>query len=103
MVVVRGGTTQEGAEDGGGEGGGAAESGEAWGVSQTPVIPLVEREEDWVRLRAGIFEYFRGGRDDGGGAGGPDCDADWRRYGWCGSRRSRSRGTWRRCRRTMGG
>jgi hypothetical protein len=27
-------------------------------LSQTPVIPLVEREEDWVRLRTGIFEYF---------------------------------------------
>jgi hypothetical protein len=27
-------------------------------LSQTPVIPLVEREEDWLRLRRGIFEYF---------------------------------------------
>lgn len=27
-------------------------------LSQTPVIPLVEREEDWRRLRTGIFEYF---------------------------------------------
>jgi hypothetical protein len=28
-------------------------------LSQTPVIPLVEREEDWVRLREGTFEYFQ--------------------------------------------
>lgn len=28
-------------------------------LSQTPVIPLVEREEDWERLRQGIAEYFR--------------------------------------------
>lgn len=27
-------------------------------LSQTPVIPLVEKAEDWERLRAGIFEYF---------------------------------------------
>jgi len=28
-------------------------------LAQTPVIPLVEREEDWRRLREGVFEYFR--------------------------------------------
>jgi hypothetical protein len=28
-------------------------------LAQTPVIPLVEREEDWRRLREGMFEYFR--------------------------------------------
>jgi len=28
-------------------------------LAQTPVIPLVEREEDWRRLRDGVFEYFR--------------------------------------------
>ena len=28
-------------------------------LAQTPVIPLVEREEDWQRLRDGVFEYFR--------------------------------------------
>jgi hypothetical protein len=27
-------------------------------LSQTPVIPLVEREEDWFQLRDGIREYF---------------------------------------------
>lgn len=27
-------------------------------LSQTPVIPLVEREEDWERLRKGIHEYY---------------------------------------------
>ncbi len=27
-------------------------------LAQTPVIPLVEREEDWQRLRDGVFEYF---------------------------------------------
>jgi hypothetical protein len=27
-------------------------------LAQTPVISLVEREEDWERLRSGIFEYF---------------------------------------------
>ena len=27
-------------------------------LAQTPVIPLVEREEDWVRLRDGIFDSF---------------------------------------------
>lgn len=27
-------------------------------LSQTPVIPLVEKEEDWERLRSGIFEYL---------------------------------------------
>ncbi len=25
-------------------------------LSQTPVIPLVEKKEDWLRLRAGVFE-----------------------------------------------
>jgi len=28
-------------------------------LAQTPVIPLVEREEDWRRLREGVFEYFQ--------------------------------------------
>ena len=28
-------------------------------LAQTPVIPLVEREEDWRRLRDGVFEYFQ--------------------------------------------
>ena len=28
-------------------------------LSQTPVIPLVEREEDWVKLRDGTREYFQ--------------------------------------------
>lgn len=28
-------------------------------LAQTPVIPLVEKEEDWQRLREGVFEYFR--------------------------------------------
>ena len=28
-------------------------------LAQTPVVPLVEREEDWRRLRDGVFEYFR--------------------------------------------
>src|SRR3989304_196055 len=27
-------------------------------LAQTPVIPLVEREEDWRRLREGVFDYF---------------------------------------------
>lgn len=27
-------------------------------LSQTPVIPLVEKVEDWERLRSGIFEYL---------------------------------------------
>jgi len=37
-------------------------------LSQTPVIPLVERAEDWERLLAA-------GWDDAGGDGGPDRDA----------------------------
>ena len=28
-------------------------------LSQTPVLPLVERAEDWVRLREGTLEYFQ--------------------------------------------
>ncbi|MEO8457348.1 MAG: hypothetical protein ABI559_05995 [Chloroflexota bacterium] len=28
-------------------------------LSQTPVIPLVESQEDWERLRDGLFEYWR--------------------------------------------
>ena len=28
-------------------------------LSQTPVLPLVEREEDWVTLRDGTREYFQ--------------------------------------------
>ena len=28
-------------------------------LAQTPVVPLVEREEDWRRLRDGVFEYFQ--------------------------------------------
>jgi hypothetical protein len=28
-------------------------------LSQTPVLPLVERAEDWVRLREGTFDYFQ--------------------------------------------
>ncbi len=28
-------------------------------LSQTPVIPLVESEEDWERLKDGLFEYWR--------------------------------------------
>src|SRR3990170_5932044 len=28
-------------------------------LAQTPVIPLVEREEDWQRLRDGVFDYFQ--------------------------------------------
>src|SRR3972149_4966285 len=28
-------------------------------LAQTPVIPLGEREEDWRRLRDGVFEYFQ--------------------------------------------
>lgn len=28
-------------------------------LSQTPVIPLVERQEDWDRLRDGMFEYWQ--------------------------------------------
>ena len=28
-------------------------------LSQTPVLPLVERAEDWVRLRDGTFEHFQ--------------------------------------------
>src|SRR3990170_7524288 len=28
-------------------------------LAQTPVIPLVEREEDWRRLRDGVFDYFQ--------------------------------------------
>ncbi len=27
-------------------------------LAQTPVIPLVEREEDWEKLRSGVFEYL---------------------------------------------
>jgi len=27
-------------------------------LAQTPVIALVEREEDWERLRQGVFEFF---------------------------------------------
>ncbi len=40
-------------------------------LAQTPVIPLVEREEDWRRLRDGVFEYFRVEGAMGRGAGGP--------------------------------
>lgn len=28
-------------------------------LSQTPVIPLVERHEDWDRLKEGLFEYWQ--------------------------------------------
>jgi hypothetical protein len=28
-------------------------------LSQTPVIPLVERQEDWERLRDGLFDYWK--------------------------------------------
>lgn len=28
-------------------------------LAQTPVVPLVERERDWRRLRSGVFEYFQ--------------------------------------------
>lgn len=27
-------------------------------LAQTPVIPLVEKQEDWEELRAGVFEYL---------------------------------------------
>jgi hypothetical protein len=27
-------------------------------LAQTPVIPLVEREEDWLRLRQSLFDWF---------------------------------------------
>jgi hypothetical protein len=27
-------------------------------LAQTPVLPLVEREEDWVKLRQGVFDFF---------------------------------------------
>ena len=27
-------------------------------LSQTPVLPLVERQEDWERLRLGLIEYW---------------------------------------------
>ena len=28
-------------------------------LAQTPVIPLVEREEDWERLRQSVFDWFQ--------------------------------------------
>jgi hypothetical protein len=27
-------------------------------LAQTPVLPLVEREEDWLKLRQGVFDFF---------------------------------------------
>jgi len=27
-------------------------------LAQTPVIPLIEKEEDWHRLRQGVFDFF---------------------------------------------
>ncbi len=32
-------------------------------LAQTPVIPLVERQEDWEELRAGALRAFETGRE----------------------------------------
>ena len=45
------------------------------GQAPTPVIPLVEREEDWQRLRQGVFDFFEL-EGAAGVAWGPGGDAD---------------------------
>ena len=49
------------------------------GQAPAPVIPLVEREEDWQRLRRGVFEWFE--------LEGPLLESLGDRWRcWCGSR-----------------